>query len=71
MSTILTKVRSGILAASVLGTMAFGATMATAAPAEPEKAAACNQNACNKQCEAQFGPFASGFCENGVCQCAV
>jgi len=71
MSKILTKVRSGILAASVLGTVAFGATQALATPAEAAKAAACNQNACNRQCEAQFGPFAAGFCENGVCQCAV
>lgn len=71
MSGILTKVRNGVLAASMLGALGFGASQALAAPAEAEKAAACSQNACNRQCEAQFGPFASGFCENGVCQCAV
>ncbi|HEU4456085.1 MAG TPA: hypothetical protein VFR81_23665, partial [Longimicrobium sp.] len=63
MSTILTKVRNGMLAASVLGTLAFGATQALATPAEAAEAAACNQNACNRQCEAQYGSFASGYCE--------
>lgn len=32
---------------------------------------ACNPIACNNRCEAQFGEFASGFCENGNCECAV
>jgi len=71
MSAIFTKVRNGLLAASMLGALGFGATQALAAPAAAEEAAACTQQGCNARCEAQFGPFASGFCENGVCQCAV
>jgi len=71
MNTMLTRIRNGLAAASVLGAVAFGATQALATPAEAAQAAACNQRACNSQCEAQFGEFASGFCENGQCMCAL
>lgn len=71
MSGIATKIRNGVLAASMLGALGFGATQALASPAEAEKAAACTQQGCNARCEAQFGPFAAGFCENGECTCAV
>jgi hypothetical protein len=32
---------------------------------------ACNVQACNARCEAQYGSFAAGYCNNGVCECAV
>ena len=70
MSAIVTKIRNGVLAASMLGALGFGATQALASPAEVE-AQACTQQGCNARCEAQFGPFAAGFCQNGECQCAV
>jgi hypothetical protein len=71
MSTMLTRLRNGLLAASVMGMAAFGATQALATPAEAAAQPACSQGPCNKQCEAQFGPFASGRCVNGVCECAA
>jgi hypothetical protein len=72
MNTMMTKVRNGLLAASVLGTLGFGATQALATPAEEAKAAACTQQGCNARCEAQFGEFASGFCDPVEgCICAV
>ena len=71
MSGIYTKFRNGVLAASMLGALGFGASQALAAPAAAQAPPTCNQGACNRQCEAQFGSFASGFCENGVCMCAV
>ena len=72
MSGIATKIRSGVLAALMLGALGFGATQALASPGEAEKAAACTQQGCNARCEAQFGPFASGFCDPELgCVCAV
>jgi len=71
MSRILTKARTTLLAASMFGALGFGAVQALATPAEAAAPPTCNQGACNRQCEAQFGPFAAGYCENGVCQCAV
>ena len=72
MSGIYTKVRNGVLAASMLGALGFGAGQALAAPAAAQKAAACSQQGCNARCEAQFGPFASGFCDPQFgCVCAV
>ncbi len=70
MSGIGTKVRNGVLAASVLGALGFGAAGAFARPAE-DAARACNPQGCNASCEARFGPFASGFCQDGQCFCAV
>ena len=61
----------GFFAAVLAGTVTFGAAQAFAAPAPADAERACNPQGCNARCEAMFGPFASGFCENGVCQCAV
>jgi hypothetical protein len=52
------------------GTLGLGAMQVFATPAQA-KVAACNQLACNAACEAQWGPFAAGYCENGQCMCAV
>ena len=72
MTGIATKVRNGLVAASLLGALGFGATQALATPAAPSKAAVCSPGQCDKQCKAQFGPFASGFCDPfGGCSCAV
>jgi len=72
MSGIATKVRNGIVAASMLGALSFGAAQALAAPAAPSRPPTCNPGQCDKQCKAQFGSFASGFCDPfGGCTCAV
>lgn len=71
MSRISRKLRNGVLALGTVGTLGFGGMHPFAEPARAEAAAACNQEACNSQCEAQWGPFASGYCENGECMCAV
>ncbi|HEV2149703.1 MAG TPA: hypothetical protein VGR37_20045 [Longimicrobiaceae bacterium] len=72
MSRTLRKLRNGILTLGTAGALGFGAVQVFATPATAAVAvAACNQQACNSQCEAQWGPFAAGYCENGECQCAV
>jgi hypothetical protein len=70
MSRISRKIRSGILSMGMAGTLGFGAVQVFATPARAE-VAACNQLACNAACEAQWGQFAAGYCENGECMCAV
>lgn len=70
MSRISRKIRNGILSMGMAGTLGFGALQAFATPAQAE-VAACVQSACNAACEAQWGPFAAGYCENGECMCAV
>jgi hypothetical protein len=65
-------VARGLFAAVLAGTLGFGATQVLAAPAPADAERVCNPIACNRQCEAMFGPFASGFCtEGGMCACAV
>ncbi|HEX8696003.1 MAG TPA: hypothetical protein VF746_26545 [Longimicrobium sp.] len=71
MGTMFTKVRNGLLAASMMAALGFGAVQAFASPAEAQRDPTCSPGQCNKQCQAQFGPFAHGFCEMGVCNCAV
>lgn len=72
MTGIAAKVRSGLVAASLLGALGFGAAQALAAPPEPERDPTCSPGRCDRQCKAQFGPFASGFCDEfGGCSCAV
>jgi hypothetical protein len=72
MSGIVTKVRNGLVAASLVGALGFGATQALATPAEAAKAAVCSPGQCDKQCKQQFGPFAAGYCDPfGGCSCAV
>ena len=63
----------GFFAAVLAGTLGFGATQALAAPApaEGDAARACNPTGCNAWCQGRHGPFAAGFCEGGVCYCAV
>lgn len=71
MGTIFTKARNGLLAASVLATLGFGAAQAFARPADPQEAQVCAPGRCDRECKERFGSFASGFCEMGVCTCAV
>lgn len=72
MSGIVTKVRKGVLAASLLGALGFGAAMALASPVEAKAQPTCNPHACNTMCEARHGPFASGFCDPDLgCICAI
>ncbi len=71
MSRILRNLRTSILTAGTAGALGFGLIQAFAAPSTAQAAAACVQAACNAACEAQWGPFAAGYCENGTCQCAV
>ena len=72
MKSILKELRGGILALGVSGALGFGVLHAFAAPSTASAAAACNQPACNSQCEAQYGEFASGWCnEAGECECAL
>ncbi|HLL45502.1 MAG TPA: hypothetical protein VK399_02290 [Longimicrobiaceae bacterium] len=70
MSRISRKIRNGILSMAMAGTLGLGAMQVFATPAQAE-VAACVQPACNAACEAQWGPFAAGYCENGQCMCAV
>jgi hypothetical protein len=70
MSRISRKIRYGILSMAMAGTLGLGAMQVFATPAQAE-VAACVQPACNAACEAQWGPFAAGYCENGQCMCAV
>jgi hypothetical protein len=70
MSRISRKIRYGILSMVMAGTLGLGAMQVFATPAQAE-VAACVQPACNAACEAQWGPFAAGYCENGQCMCAV
>jgi hypothetical protein len=70
MSRISRKIRNGILSMGMAGTLGVGAMQVFATPAQAE-VAACIQPACNAACEAQWGPFAAGYCENGQCKCAV
>ena len=71
MSRISRKIRNGILSMGMAGTLGFGAVQVFATPARAEAVLACNQPACNAACEAQYGTFAAGYCENGQCMCAV
>jgi hypothetical protein len=62
----------GLAAAALAGTLGFGAAQALAAPAPAGEAArVCNDRVCNTICEARWGPFASGRCVDGRCECAV
>jgi hypothetical protein len=62
----------GFSAAVVAGALGFGAAQALAAPARAGGAEQlCIDWVCNARCEAQWGPFASGRCVDGRCQCAV
>ena len=58
-------VKKAALALVLAGSLGFGAAQALAAPGAAEQRA-CNPQGCNASCEARFGPFAAGFCENGV-----
>lgn len=71
MSGIGRKVRGGLLAASVLGALGFGAAEAFARPAEDEAARRCNPTGCSRSCEARLGPLAVGFCLENDCVCLL
>jgi len=72
MSGIVTKVRNGAVAASLFGALGFGAAQALATPAEAAKSPTCSPGQCDKQCKAQYGSFAAGYCDPfGGCSCAV
>ena len=61
-----------LAAVALAGTLGFGAAQAFASPAPAEGSAkVCNDFACNALCEARWGPFASGRCVDGQCECAV
>ncbi len=64
--------KQGITAAALAVALGFGAAQAFAAPAPAGGTArVCNDFACNTLCEARWGPFASGRCVDGQCECAV
>jgi hypothetical protein len=66
-----TRLRNGVLTASVLGMLGFGAAQVFARPASAQPPT-CSPGQCDKQCKEQFGPFAGGFCDPfGGCSCAV
>jgi len=72
MSTISTKLRNGLVAASLATTLGFGGMQALAHPAEAQAPPTCNPAKCDKDCKARFGSFAAGFCDEfGGCSCAV
>ena len=71
MSGIGRKMRGGVLAAMVAGSLGFGAAEAFARPADTERAAACDPERCDRVCKAQNGPFAHGECWGDECLCAL
>jgi hypothetical protein len=72
MTTMTTRVRNGLAAASLLAALGFGGTQALARPAVAQAPPTCNPAKCDKDCKAQFGPFAAGYCDPfGGCSCAV
>jgi hypothetical protein len=63
MSAIGSKVRGGLFAAAVLGSMSFGAAGVFARPAQAEAPPGCDP----VRCVARHGPFARG----DECLCAI
>ena len=71
MRTMFTTARKGLVTASVLGALGFGAMQVFARPAAADPPT-CNPAQCDKQCKARFGDFAAGYCDPfGGCSCAV
>ena len=71
MSAIGRKVRGGLFATAVLGSMSFGAAGVFARPAQAEAPPRCDPVQCNRYCEARHGPFAHGECWGDECLCAI
>jgi hypothetical protein len=65
------KVRTGLLAAGVLGALGFGTAEAFARVAKAPAPPSCNPVSCQAMCEGRFGPFASGECHGDQCLCAI
>ena len=72
MSAAIARMRNGLFALAMAGVLGFGASQALAAPSDPVRPPDCSPGQCDRQCKAQFGSFASGFCDPfGGCSCAV
>lgn len=71
MSGFGSKLRGGLLAAAVAGSLGFGAAEAFARPAEARAALRCDPDQCNTYCQARHGPFAHGECWGDECLCAI
>ena len=66
------KLRGGLMAAIVAGSLGFGAAEAFARPAEEIKAPpSCDPVRCNNYCVNRHGPFAHGECWGDECLCAI